>query len=516
MLRRAVIAVLSLIALLGGVLATAAPSHAADLGAVTVSYSNFTYSVSPGSLAGSSGDTFSLANTLTSGNSNPVYYVSLMNDTGSVSLGGTSCTLATDCQVLDVFAGTASGTFTVTGSGDIKVMRFYQSAPATQIGTITITSGSSSTTVADPALVYPTAYLDPNGGTCTGALQFTKFNGMNGTITLPTSTDCSQSRFTLQGWARTATDTTIEFTSGQVVPIGDESFTLYAVWQPDGVQITYDAGVPTRSACINNGVNTSDRIAPPVVVALSSSLATSAPCTPLELLLSKWRVMGSDAFAAPGAPISALGAVNGSRISVYAAWTVEYGISLMTTQSTVSVDSPVTVTVKATVSGSPATNATVKLSVPDDAPVSLPGGGTSATVVTNARGEAAVAISTRDGKNGQATLTAAYGDKTAAIGLVVPSTATEKSIVITGERGTVGGKPGVIVNGDTIGFKKDDTVIVHYRFPGETTYSQASARPVIDATRAFTWQRKTGKKIYVYVTSQDESVKSGRIIIPAN
>jgi len=32
----------------------------------------------------------------------------------------------------------------------------------------------------------------------------------------------------------------------------------------------------------------------------------------------------------------------------------------------------------------------------------------------------------------------------------------------------------------------------------------------------FTWQRKTGKKFYAYVTSDDGAVQSNRVIIPAN
>jgi hypothetical protein len=36
-----------------------------------------------------------------------------------------------------------------------------------------------------------------------------------------------------------------------------------------------------------------------------------------------------------------------------------------------------------------------------------------------------------------------------------------------------------------------------------------------DADGEFYWQRKTGKKIYVYFMNEDGTVKSARIIIPA-
>jgi len=90
-----------------------------------------------------------------------------------------------------------------------------------------------------------------------------------------------------------------------------------------------------------------------------------------------------------------------------------------------------------------------------------------------------------------------------------------QSIVIVGERGTVKGKPGIMVDGNTTGFSEGDLTVPHIKFPGQTSYSEGSARPAIDADGEFYWQRKTGKKIYVYFTNEDGSVKSDRIIIQA-
>jgi hypothetical protein len=92
---------------------------------------------------------------------------------------------------------------------------------------------------------------------------------------------------------------------------------------------------------------------------------------------------------------------------------------------------------------------------------------------------------------------------------------TAKAIVISGERGTVSGKPGVIIDGSTTGFENGKTVIPYFRFPGETSYTEGTARPVIN-DGDFTWERKTGKKFYAYVTSDDGAVQSNRIIIAAN
>ena len=93
--------------------------------------------------------------------------------------------------------------------------------------------------------------------------------------------------------------------------------------------------------------------------------------------------------------------------------------------------------------------------------------------------------------------------------------AGSKSITIVGSRTTVSGKPGIVVDGVVTGIENGKTVKPFFRFPGQTTFTEGSARPVIEAG-SFTWQRKTGKKFYAYVTSDDGAVQSNRVIIPAN
>jgi hypothetical protein len=82
-------------------------------------------------------------------------------------------------------------------------------------------------------------------------------------------------------------------------------------------------------------------------------------------------------------------------------------------------------------------------------------------------------------------------------------------------RAAVSGKPGIKVDGVTVGIEDGKTVIPYFRFPGETSYTQGSARPVVTADE-FMWQHKTGKKFYAYVTSYDGAVQSNRVIIAAN
>jgi hypothetical protein len=91
-----------------------------------------------------------------------------------------------------------------------------------------------------------------------------------------------------------------------------------------------------------------------------------------------------------------------------------------------------------------------------------------------------------------------------------------ETITITGSRGTVAGKPGIIVDGTTTGFTKGDTVVPYIRFPGETTFTPGSARPEIGDDGSFSWSRKTGKRVTVYLATEDDSVRSNKVTIQTN
>ena len=90
-----------------------------------------------------------------------------------------------------------------------------------------------------------------------------------------------------------------------------------------------------------------------------------------------------------------------------------------------------------------------------------------------------------------------------------------KSITIVGERTTVSGKSGIKVDGIVEGIEDGKTVKPFIRFPGETTFTEGTARPAISGGE-FTWQRKTGKRVTVYVTSDDGLVTSNRVTIQAS
>jgi len=77
-----------------------------------------------------------------------------------------------------------------------------------------------------------------------------------------------------------------------------------------------------------------------------------------------------------------------------------------------------------------------------------------------------------------------------------------KTILISGTRGEVRGNPGVIVTGLTTGLD-NRRVTPWFKFPGQTTYTEGNARPSIGDDGTFTWTRKTGKKIRIYITADD-------------
>ena len=87
------------------------------------------------------------------------------------------------------------------------------------------------------------------------------------------------------------------------------------------------------------------------------------------------------------------------------------------------------------------------------------------------------------------------------------------SIEITGKRTKVRGKNGLVVTGTTKDIAAGAILRPWLRFPGQTEYFQGVARIKVRADGTFTWQRKGNKRTYVYIATEDGSVRSDRIII---
>jgi len=284
--------------LFAGMAGLAAPASAATTtpDTVTVSY-NMGYSVSPSSISGSVGDTFTLTETMSD---NAASFVSLVNGTGAVTLGGTSCTTNSDCKVLDDMVGpphSSSGTFTIVSAGTVTVNRYLNGgATNTTIGTLTIGENSGTGGVTDPALVYPTVTFDANGGECPGVTSLTKRNGMNDSYSMPISLQCNRSGYILAGWANSATATSADYIQGFVANL-TESLTVYAVWRSNDLSIVYDANVGLATACTNSAgsdlATAAERRSTSTVSRTGAVTLASAPvCLPAGFTLKAWNTRG--------------------------------------------------------------------------------------------------------------------------------------------------------------------------------------------------------------------------------
>ena len=94
-----------------------------------------------------------------------------------------------------------------------------------------------------------------------------------------------------------------------------------------------------------------------------------------------------------------------------------------------------------------------------------------------------------------------------------PPPPVDPTILITGTRSEVRGKPGIIVRGTTAGLTRRTVLVPWIRFPGQPDYSAGVARIRLQADGDLRWQRRTGKKIYVSIRTADNEVWSNRLII---
>lgn len=83
---------------------------------------------------------------------------------------------------------------------------------------------------------------------------------------------------------------------------------------------------------------------------------------------------------------------------------------------------------------------------------------------------------------------------------------------LEGTRTKVRGKKGIRVAGvntDLIGQR----VVPYYKLRGQTSFRPGTSRPLVNSDGEFRYQRRTGKKIYVYFATEDGSARSERITI---
>jgi hypothetical protein len=79
--------------------------------------------------------------------------------------------------------------------------------------------------------------------------------------------------------------------------------------------------------------------------------------------------------------------------------------------------------------------------------------------------------------------------------VTIGSAAAAPSIAISGERGIVNGRSGVIVDGVAADVDPMSTLVPWVRLKGQTSYTAGSVIVTLDDDGNFTWQRRTGKKV---------------------
>ena len=500
-------------ALLGAVglgvltLVFAAPAQAADLGTVTVSYGAFGNVFTPTSLTGDAGDTFTLLNTRNQDNG--ISYVSVVNGSGAVTLSGSPCTTISSCPVYDNTSTSNSGVYTVLEPGTFSVMRHLVSGGIPTDSTIgTLTISGSGNAAATPSPQQPPSYqftywLPGTPARECGPLKQTVVSGT--LVSLPgTEAECGVPGTKLVGWSVPGSSDV--FAPGaQVVVSGDQQFT--AVFPDPSMWVTQMSNVGSDVPCFTNGQSSGASYATTVMLRTQVKLGTSAPCSPAGLSLKGWNTKGDGTGTtyAPGASVPVADVATIYRLYVYAVWGAP---ALVLDPSTTTVETgalgAVTVRDPGMAGQSVAVSTLGTVTRAQGAP---------ATVTLGADGSASVAFMA-GASAGTGAVTASAGGVTATATITVTKP-EPRSITITGERTTVSGKPGIQVDGQVTGLAPGSTVKPWFRFPGETTFSLGSARPVVQSDGSFTWQRKTGKKFYAYVTTDDEQVKSNRAIIPA-
>jgi YVTN family beta-propeller protein len=88
--------------------------------------------------------------------------------------------------------------------------------------------------------------------------------------------------------------------------------------------------------------------------------------------------------------------------------------------------------------------------------------------------------------------------------------------LITGSRTDVRGRAGISITGATTEVEAGSILRPMLRFPGRSAFTEGTARILVGTDGRFAWQRTTGRKTYVYVQSQDGTLKSNRVTIPAD
>jgi hypothetical protein len=94
-----------------------------------------------------------------------------------------------------------------------------------------------------------------------------------------------------------------------------------------------------------------------------------------------------------------------------------------------------------------------------------------------------------------------------------PVTPRAVSVVISGTRESVRGRSGIVVTGVSTGLEAGAILRPWMRYPGQMTFTEGVSDILVSMSGEFSWQRRTAKRVTVYVQSPDGSVTSNRVTI---
>jgi hypothetical protein len=87
------------------------------------------------------------------------------------------------------------------------------------------------------------------------------------------------------------------------------------------------------------------------------------------------------------------------------------------------------------------------------------------------------------------------------------------SITIVGTRGTVQGKPGIVIDGATTNLDDSSVLTPWVRLAGQQGFTAGTTSIAVAFDGTFTWSRKTNKSAQVYVSTSDMAMRSNTVTI---
>jgi len=108
---------------------------------------------------------------------------------------------------------------------------------------------------------------------------------------------------------------------------------------------------------------------------------------------------------------------------------------------------------------------------------------------------------------------AGWGSWSQPSAVVTPQRPVTPSIMITGSRGEVRGKPGVVVSGTSTGLGMGAILAPLVRTDNRAEFIEGRARILVDTSGEFTWQRRSKQTVHIQMRTPDGALRSNILTI---